>query len=161
MAKRSWRRKGKEGTWYVRLTVPVREAGAIVRRRREHSTGCTRRSDAEKVADKLEADYHEAARTNQQADGSDTTFDDAVLLYIDNNPNPNEAYYLEPIVEEIGNLTLDKLNQAEVQRVARTLKGHCKPNTQSRHVYDPINAVRNYAIEAGLYRSMRYKKPKG
>jgi len=161
MAKRSWRRKGKEGKWYVRLTVPVREAGVIVRKRVEHGTGCNKKAEAEKVADQIEADYHAAARTNQAADGSDTTFDDAVGLYLDNNPNASEAYYLESIVEEIGDLTLDKLTQAEVQRVARQLKGHCKPNTQSRQVYDPINAVRNYAVEAGLCRPMRYKKPKG
>jgi len=161
MAKRSWRRKGKEGKWYVILTVPVREAGVIVRKRKEHSTGCTKKSEAEKVADQLEADYHEAARTNQAADGSDTTFADAVLLYIDNNPNPNEAYYLEPIVEELGNLTLDQLNQAEVQRVARKLKGHCKPNTQARHIYVPISAVYNHAVEAGLAPPRKFKKPKG
>jgi len=161
MAKRTWRRKGKQGKWYVRLTVPVREAGAIVRKRVEHSTGCTKKSEAEKVADELEADYHEAARTNQAPDGSDTTFDGAVLLYIQNNPNPNEAYYLEPIVEEIGNLTLDKLTQAEVQRVAHTLKGHCKPNTQARHIYDPIQAVYNYAVKAGLASPRKFQKPKG
>jgi integrase len=161
MAVRKWRRRGKNGTWYVRLWVPVREHGEIVRRRREHSTGCTRKSDAEKVADNLEADYHEAARTNREADGSDTTFADAVTLYIQNNPNRREAYFLTPLVKELGNLTLDQLTQTEVQRVAHELYGHCKPNTQSRQVYDPINAVRNYAVEAGLCRPMRYKKPKG
>jgi len=161
MAKRSWRRKGKEGKWYVRLTVPVREAGVIVRKRVEHGTGCNKKAEAEKVADQIEADYHAAARTNQAADGSDTTFDDAVGLYLDNNPNASEAYYLESIVEEIGDLTLDKLTQAEVQRVARQLKGHCKPNTQARHVYDPINAVYNYAVEAGLAPARKFKKPKG
>jgi len=161
MAKRTWRRKGKQGKWYVRLTVPVREAGKVVKRQREHSTGCTRKSDAEKVADQIEADYHEAARTNREVDGSDTTFADAVVIYIQNNPNPNEAYYLEPIVEEIGNLTLDKLNQAEVQRVAQKLKGHCKPNTEARHVYDPIQAVYNNAVKAGLAPPRKFYKPKG
>jgi len=161
MAKRSWRRKGKQGYWYVRLTVPVREAGEVVKRQREHSTGCTRKSDAEKVADKLEADYHEAARTNREGDGSDTTFADAVTLYIQNNPNKREANFLKPIVKEIGNLTLDKLTQAEVQRVAHELYGHCKPSTQARQAYVPISAVYNYAVEAGLAPPRKFKKPKG
>jgi len=161
MAKRTWRRKGKEGKWYVRLTVPVREAGAIVKRQREHSTGCTRKSDAEKVADQIEASYHEAARTNQAVDGSDTTFADAVTLYIQNNRNKREANFLKPIVKEIGNLTLDKLNQAEVQRVAYELYGHCKPSTQARQAYVPISAVYNYAVEAGLAPPRKFKKPKG
>jgi len=161
MAKRTWCRKGKEGKWYVILTVPVREAGVIVRKRKEHGTGCHRKADAEKVANEIEADYHEAARTNQAPGGSDTTFADAVVLYIQNNPNPNEAYYLEPIVEEIGDLTLDKLTQAEVQRVTQKLKGHCKPNTQARHIYDPIQAVYNYAVKAGLASPRKFQKPKG
>jgi len=161
MAKRTWCRKGKEGKWYVRLTVPVREHGVIARKQKEHSTGCTKKSEAEKVANEIEADYHEAARTNQAPGGSDTTFADAVVLYIQNNPNPNEAYYLEPIVEEIGDLTLDKLTQAEVQRVTQKLKGHCKPNTQARHIYDPIQAVYNYAVKAGLASPRKFQKPKG
>jgi integrase len=161
MAKRTWRRHGKEGKWSIILTVPVREAGVIVRKRKEHRTGCHRKADAEKVADQIEADYYEAARTNQSSDGSDTTFDDAVGLYLDSNPNVVQAGYLAPINEEIGNLTFDKLNQAEVQRVARKLKGHCKPNTQARHVYVPISAVYNHAVEAGLAPPRRFKKPKG
>jgi len=161
MAKRTWRRRGKEGNWSVILTVPVREAGVIVRKRKEHRTGCHRKADAEKVANQIEADYHEAARTNQAPDGSDTTFDDAVGLYLDNNPNVEEAKRLAPIVEEIGDLTLDQLTQAEVQRVARKLKGHCKLNTQARYIYVPISAVYNNAVEAGLAPPRKFKKPKG
>jgi len=161
MSKRTWRRKGKQGTWYVILTVPVREAGAIIRKRVEHSTRTHRRSDAEKVADQLEADYHEAARTNQAADGSDTTFDDAVVIYLQNNPNRQEASFLKPIVEELGNLTLDQLNQVEVQRVARAICPHNKPSSQARRIYDPIIAVYNNAVEAGLAPPRKFKKPKG
>jgi len=161
MAKRTWRRRGKKSTWYVILTVPVREHGEVVRRRREHSTGCTRKADAEKIADEIEAKYHEAARANQAADGSDTTFADAVVLYIQNNPNEREAYFLKPLVEEIGALTLDKLTQAEVQRVAHELYGHCKPSTQARQIYVPISAVYNNAVQAGLAPARKFKKPKG
>jgi len=161
MAKRSWRRRGKEGNWSVILTVPVREAGTIVRKRKEHRTGCHRKADAEKVANEIEADYHEAARTNQAPDGSDTTFDDAVGLYLGRNPNVEEAKRLEPINEEIGNLTLDKLTQAEVQRVAQKLKGHCKLNTQARYIYVPISAVYNNAVKAGLAPPRKFEKPKG
>jgi len=161
MAVRKWRRRGKTGTWYVRLWVPVREHGEIVRKRVEHSTGAHKRSEAEKIAEQIEAHYHQAARANREADGSDTTVADAVVLYLDSNPNVTQARYLEPIVEEIGDLTLDQLNQAEVQRVARKLKGHCKPNTQARHVYVPISAVYNHAVEAGLAPPRKFKKPKG
>jgi len=84
-----------------------------------------------------------------------------VVLYLDNNPNVQEANFLAPIVGEIGDLTLDKLTQAEVQRVTRTLKGHCKLNTQVRAVYDPIIAVYNNAVRAGLCLPRRFDKPKG
>jgi integrase len=161
MAKRTWRRRGKKGTWYVILTVPVREAGAVVYKRKERRTGCDRKTDAQKVADQIEADYYEAARVNQAADGSDTTFDDAVGLYLGRNPNVEEARRLAPIIEEIGDLTLDNLNQAEVQRVAHKLKGHCKLNTQARYVYVPISAVYNNAVKAGLAPPRRFHKPKG
>ncbi|RIA56048.1 tyrosine-type recombinase/integrase [Dichotomicrobium thermohalophilum] len=161
MAKRTWRRRGQQGKWYVRLTVPVRENGVIVRKRKEHRTGCHRKADAEEVADQIEADYFEAARVNQAPDGSDTTFDDAVGLYLGRNPNVEEAKRLAPIVEEIGDLTLDKLTQAEVQRVAQKLKGHCKPNTQARYIYVPISAVYNNAVKAGLAPPRKFEKPKG
>jgi len=161
MARRTWRRKGKQETYYVRLWVPVREAGRIVRKRVEHSTGTNRRADAEKIADRIEADYHEAARTNRDADGSDTTFADAVVIYLQNNPNRQEAYFLKPIVERIGAMTLDRLTQIEVQHLAYEIYGNCKPSSQSRCVYDPIIAVYNNAVKAGLTRPRKFQKPKG
>ena len=161
MARRIWRRKGKKDTYYVRMWVPLREAGRIVRKRVERSTGTNRRVDAEKIADEMEAKYHEAARANQAADGSDTTFAAAVVLYLQNNPNRQEATFLKPIVERIGAMALDNLTQVEVQRLAHELQGHSKPSSQSRVVYDPIISVYNNAVRAGLTPPRRFYKPKG
>jgi integrase len=153
--------RGKAGIYRYRAWLPVRERGQIVYKRVQKSTRTDNYPEAKRIAAETDAEYFEAARLNQAADGSDTTFADAVVLYLQNNPNRQEARFLAPIVERLGDITLDQITQVEVQHLAEDLYGHCEASTKARLVYDPITAVRNNAVRAGLCLPRRYHKPKG
>jgi len=155
---RKYTKQNGETVYYLRATLPVRENGGIVYRRREISTGACTKNEAWKIAREIEAEFHEAARIDRDKEGLATNFAEAATLYIENG---GSARFLEPIIKAIGNMPLANVTQVAVQQVVRDLYPEAKVPTVNRQVYTPILAVLNYAAGVDLCPKPSIKRPKG
>ena len=159
MAKlRKHRTKTGQTIYYFRATLPVREAGQIVWKRREISTGARTQKEAWRIAREIEAEHHEAARVDSENDGSDTSFAEAAILYMQGGGSER---FLPPIIKTIGNLPLSEITQMTMQQLTHDLYPGSAPQTVNRQLYTPTLAVLNYAADAGLCPKPAIKRPKG
>ncbi len=159
MAKlRKYTTKSGETIYYIRATLPVREGGQIVWKRREISTGVGTQKDARRIAREIEAEHYEAARVGSETDGSATLFAEAAILYLQGG---GSGRFLPPIIEAIGHLPLSEITQITMQELAHDLYPGRAAQTVNRQLYTPILAVLNYAADAGLCPKPSIKRPKG
>jgi integrase len=122
--------------WYIRGRVaghPIHE-----------STRTTDRRKAEAYRRKREAEIYDAAALGRKPAG---TWGQAVNCYLDHGKSPR---FLLPLVDLWGDKSLDKIDQAEIDRVAKTLYPHVCNATLVRQCYGPINAVLRHAAECGI-----------
>lgn len=159
MAKlRKHRTKSGKLIYYYRATLPVREAGQVVWKRREISTGTGTQKEARQIAREIEAQHYEAARVGSETNGSDTLFAEAAILYMQGGGG---GRFLPPIIEAIGNVPLSEITQITMQELAHELYPGRTAQTVNRQLYTPILAVLNYAADAGLCPKPSIKRPKG
>lgn len=84
------------------------------------------------------------------------TFAEAAVGYMQSG---GERRYLAPILERIGKLELAKIGQAVIDETAATLYPGVKSSTLNRHVYTPISAVLNWAVDEGWMAARRIRRP--
>lgn len=146
-------RKGRSANWRIRGTY----LGIYV----DESTGCDRRAAAEKVIRRREREIEGGLDPRRPR----KTFDDAAAEYLKSCPDSEETR-IDRILDEIGDLPLDEIDDQEIRRIAAKLhppgpseRPSPKNATVNREIVSPISAV---CHAAGLERRFRrYKESSG
>lgn len=139
------KRKGRK---YYTIT------GSVAGRRIYKSAGTTIKSIADQKARKLETELEERDILGPAAT---MTFSQAVNIYLDAGHGGD---FLGPLNEELGEIRLKDIRQADLDKVARKIYPNVKPSTLNRQAYTPFVAVFNWVSnETDLER--RWRRPKG
>jgi hypothetical protein len=142
--------------WYMHGTV----RGIATR----ESTGVTDKQAAEEIGSQREWEIIKRSVFGAEATA---TFIAAAVSYLEvkgDTFSQNDRNYLKPIIDHIGSVPLAKIDQAFIERTARTLYPNVSPATLNRQAFTPIAAVLNHAAKRGLcsHRVIeRPEQPKG
>ena len=149
-------RKFKRGrAWYLRGTV----RGVSV----YETTGTSDEDAAEELRIKREGEILHRTIYGEQVS---RTFAEAALMYLERPGGlpDTEARYVFPLVDHFGHLTLDKIDQAAVDRYISARHRGAKVSTIRRATLTPLTSVLNHAHRLGwceVPRFRRLKQPKG
>lgn len=136
--------------WYIRGTV----RGVTV----DESTGVAEREAAEAIRTKREWEITQGSVFGRRATA---TFLEAAVTYMETN---GETRFLEKILNEIGAVRLDAIDQTLIEKTARKLYPDGKPATLNRQAIAPISAVLKHAHTRKLcdyFKIERMKEPRG
>jgi integrase len=138
MAVRKRTRNGKT-IYSWRATVPFREAdGRLSHREVERGLGAVTLAEAREKARLLEREVHDKASRLPEAPKGAFIFADAARTYLESG---GERRFLAPIVEAIGAMPVDEIDQDVVNRIAREIYPGRTPGTINRQLFTPILAV--------------------
>lgn len=142
--------KRKSDYWYIRGTV----RGVAV----DESTRLTDRRAAEALRAKREWEITQGSIFGRRATA---TFLEAAVSYMEGG---GETRFLKPIIDQLGGVRLADIDQAMIEKVARTLYPGRAPATLNRQAIAPISAVMKHAHGRTLcdfLRIERMKEPRG
>ncbi len=145
-------KKLKRGrVWYLRGTV----RGVRV----YETTGTSNADSAEEIRIKRENDI--LYRTIHGERGGHT-FAEAALMYLERPGGvPNtEARYVFPLIDHFGKLTLDKIDQAAIDRYVAGRHPGAKPSTIQRITLTPLTSILNHAHGLGWCDAPKFRRPK-
>ncbi|WP_038950441.1 tyrosine-type recombinase/integrase [Bradyrhizobium genomosp. III] len=132
--------------WYLRGTlrgISVRES-------------C--QTDDRKIAGEIKAKREwEILQSSVYGVKTGGTFLAGVAAYLENG---GEARFLQPLIDHFGSTPLTKIDQAAIDKAAKTIYPGLAPATLDRQIYTPLAAVMNKAAEHGLCSPIKIKRPK-
>ena len=82
---------------------------------------------------------------------------DAITGYLEAG---GEDRYMNPVIDELGEKPLSRINQQIIDQAARRAYPKAKPSTLNRQFYTPVSAVLNYAADQGWMDRRRIRRPK-
>ncbi|HZP75396.1 MAG TPA: site-specific integrase [Pseudolabrys sp.] len=139
-------RRHEGRNWYIRGTI----RGVTV----DESTGVADRSVAETIRAKREwAIIQESIHGRKET----ATFLEASVGYMEAG---GERRFLKPLVDHFGTTALAQIDQAAIERAARTLYAGALPATINRQVFTPVSAVLKHAAKRGLCELRPIERPK-
>jgi integrase len=140
--------KARHGSpnWYMR--------GTVRGRRVDESTGTDKRTKAEEIRARREAELLEETVHGRRAVA---TFGSAAESYLRQG---GEARYMAPLLEHFGAQKLAKIDQAAIDRCARILKPGGAPSTVNQQIYTPISAVLKHAATRGWCEFKGIERPR-
>lgn len=153
-------RPGKDGTRtiYARITLPFREGGETIYRRRDVCTRTVKSAEARRFAEAYRAEcFENFARPQVEKPAEERTFESAMQTYILKTGQRN---YLEKILDEIGHLPLCDVDGDVIDATAQKIYPGRSAATLNRQIYTPISAILRMA-ESKTYRPPNIKRPKG
>ena len=124
----------KHSTWRVRgthLGQPIKDRSGF----------------GSKALAKKELKQIEKLIKDKRYSSNEQTFASAAVSYMQAK---QQAEYLEPIIEQIGDVPLLEITQSHIDAVAVKLYPHGKPSSRNRTVYTPVMAVMNHAGVMGV-----------
>lgn len=142
-------RRGRR--WYLRGTV----RGVNV----YETTRTSDESAAEILRIKRESEI--LHRTIHGERGSHS-FKEAALMYLERPGGlpDTEARYVFPLVDHFGQLTLDRIDQADIDRYIATRHRGAKVSTIQRATFTPLTSILNHAHGLGWCDVPRFRRPK-
>ena len=153
-----FRPRGKKGTIYASVVLPLKEGGRIFDRRVERSTGTSDRRQAEKFAKAMIAAAYEAIVQPEPVETiTERLFGQALGVY---EQRTGKKRFLLPIFNEIGMMPLSDVTQEVVDELAAKLYPGRAAATLNRQVYTPVCAILKMA-ETKMFRPPTIKRPKG
>ena len=143
---REYTDKHSEVTLQARFSVPERqEDGTVKYRRIERSTRTSKQSEARTVAEAIYRQHWQDAYGEKKPEPAvRLTFAEAATTYMKTTGNKK---YLYRIIEKIGLMACDDIDQDVVTNLADELQPGHSAATRNRHVFTPIIAVINLAAE--------------
>ena len=138
------RRHGGEN-WYIRGTV----RGVAV----DESTRTADRKIAETIRAQREWELLQSSVFGRK---SVATFLEAVVGYMESG---GERRYLGRLLDHFGAAPLAKIDQAAIDRAAKTLLPNAAPATINRQIHTPISAVLKHAAKRGLCDHRQIERP--
>jgi integrase len=118
------------------------------------STGVNDKAVAEEIRAKREWEILQSSVHGVKAGG---TFLAGVTAYLENG---GEARFLQPLIDHFGSTPLAKIDQAAIDKAAKTIYPSLAPATLDRQIYTPISAIISKAAEHGLCSPIKIKRPK-
>lgn len=144
-------RRPKSPHWVVRGTV----RGIRV----EESTGTDKRSVAEDIRVKREAELLEQSIHGRRAT---VTFAEAALSYIQSggrNKTGGEVRFLKPVLKHFGTMPLARIDLDEIERGAAKVFPKAAPSTRNRQFITPAVAVIRHAAERKWCEPLIVRRP--
>jgi integrase len=144
MSLKLYRKRGSPN-WYVRGTV----RGITV----DESSGVADRSAAEAIRAQREWECIQASIFGRKAIA---TFLEAGVSYLEAG---GEKRFMAPLLKHFGSQPLAAIDQAAIDRAAKTLYPLGSPGTLNRHVYTPVSAVLKHAASRGMCDHRQIDRP--
>lgn len=154
--------EAKDGakTLYARFAVPEKAGNQIVYRRIERSTRTGKPGEARRVAEAIYRQYWDAAFSDKPVAPPDRLLFAAAATTYMQSVGKNKKYLL-PIIERIGLIACDDVDQDCVNRLAAELYPDCKAATLNRHIFTPIIAVITHSAEKRKCAPHLLSRPEG
>lgn len=134
-------RAGKSTNWTIR--------GAYLGATVDQTSGSPERKVASRKLASIKDEIERGAFSKPGA----PTFASAALAY---DENGGDRRFIREIAVHFGDLPLERVDQAAVDRAAIALYPHASAATRNRQVYTPVSAILRHS---GV--SLRFKRPKG
>jgi len=131
--------------WYIRGTL----RGVAV----DETTGVADRKAAETIRARREWEILQASIFGRKATAS---FLEATVGYLESG---GEGRYLQRLTDHFGGQPLVKIDQAAIDKAAKSLCPLAAPATVNRQVYTPVSAVLKHAAKRGLCEYRQIQRP--
>jgi integrase len=144
MSLKLYRKRGSPN-WYIRGTV----RGITV----DESSGVAEKSAAETIRAQREWESLQESIFGRKATA---TFLEAAVSYMEGG---GERRFMGPLIKHFGSQPLANVDQAAIERAARTLYPKATKSTWNRHVFTPVSAVLKHAAARGLCEHRQIDRP--
>jgi len=131
--------------WYIRGTI----RGIAV----DETTGVSDKAAAEAIRARREWEILQGSIFGRQASA---TFLEAAVGYLEAG---GEARFVKRITDHFAGKLISEIDQAAIDKAARSLYPNAAPATLNRQLYAPISAIINHGAERGLCQARKIARP--